>query len=558
VNCARPFASASRRHVLPRLGLALLGVALGFTATVTTALTTSGSNPAGASSTPAEWLVASDGGIFSMGGAPFYGSAGGKWLASPVVGMAPTPDGLGYWEDASDGGIFSYGDAGFYGSMGGQHLNAPVVGMASTPDGKGYWEVASDGGIFSYGDAAFFGSTGSLHLNKPIVAMQSTPDGKGYWLVASDGGIFSYGDAAFFGSTGSIRLNKPVVGMAASSNGGGYWLVASDGGIFSFGNAAFYGSTPALVLAPVTAITATTDGKGYWEAATNGAVYSHGDAASFGANGMALVKPVVGSALSILSFGGAHSMTPPAGYSATQMTFDDTFSGSSLDTNWTPELAPGAVWNDESLPSGDSSAGSNQAAYWAPSQATVDNGLTLSARPTISSDVGFAKGFGWVSGTVTSNFTLPSTGWYVQIEAQMPDTSDGMWPALWFLPKSSAQEFDGLEGGWKGSNPNEQGHSDLFLGSGQQQDVWSTPGGTNITAGYNTYGFQYIPGQSVTTYFNGQKVYSVNSSSVSAQAYYLIIELQVASSSTSGWHTALSSSTPNPSNMNISEVQVYS
>ena len=30
-----------------------------------------------------------------------------------------------------------------------RHLNQPVVGMAATPDGGGYWEVASDGGIFS-------------------------------------------------------------------------------------------------------------------------------------------------------------------------------------------------------------------------------------------------------------------------------------------------------------------------------------------------------------------------------------------------------------------------
>jgi hypothetical protein len=79
-------------------------------------------------------------------------------------------------------------------------LNKPVVGMAATPDGKGYWEVASDGGIFSYGDAAFFGSTGGMVLNKPVVGMAATPDGKGYWEVASDGGIFSYGDAAFFGA----------------------------------------------------------------------------------------------------------------------------------------------------------------------------------------------------------------------------------------------------------------------------------------------------------------------------------------------------------------------
>ena len=43
---------------------------------------------------------------------------------------------------------------------GAMRLNQPVVGMAATPDGGGYWLVAADGGIFSYGDAQFFGSTG--------------------------------------------------------------------------------------------------------------------------------------------------------------------------------------------------------------------------------------------------------------------------------------------------------------------------------------------------------------------------------------------------------------
>jgi len=60
--------------------------------------------------------------------------------------------------------------------MGGLHLNAPMVGMAATPDGKGYWTVASDGGIFSFGDAAghFFGSMGGTHLNAPMVGMAET------------------------------------------------------------------------------------------------------------------------------------------------------------------------------------------------------------------------------------------------------------------------------------------------------------------------------------------------------------------------------------------------
>ncbi len=33
--------------------------------------------------------------------------------------MAATPDGRGYWLVASDGGIFTFGDAPFYGSAGG-------------------------------------------------------------------------------------------------------------------------------------------------------------------------------------------------------------------------------------------------------------------------------------------------------------------------------------------------------------------------------------------------------------------------------------------------------
>jgi hypothetical protein len=70
--------------------------------------------------------------------------------------------------------VFAYGDAGFFGSIGGSPLNRPVVGMAATPDGGGYWLVASDGGVFAYGDAGFFGSIGGSPLNRPVVGMTST------------------------------------------------------------------------------------------------------------------------------------------------------------------------------------------------------------------------------------------------------------------------------------------------------------------------------------------------------------------------------------------------
>ena len=54
--------------------------------------------------------------------------------------------------------VFAFGGAGFYGSQAASRSTSPIVGIASTPDGQGYWEVASDGGIFSFGDARFYGS----------------------------------------------------------------------------------------------------------------------------------------------------------------------------------------------------------------------------------------------------------------------------------------------------------------------------------------------------------------------------------------------------------------
>ena len=113
-------------------------------------------------------------------------------LGTDLIQAPPISCNTGYWLVASDGGIFSFGNAPFHGSTGAIRLNRPIVGMTATPDRGGYEFVASDGGIFTFGNAGFFGSTGDIRLNQPIVGMAATPNGNGYWLVASDGGIFTF------------------------------------------------------------------------------------------------------------------------------------------------------------------------------------------------------------------------------------------------------------------------------------------------------------------------------------------------------------------------------
>jgi len=206
-------------------------------------------------------------GIVYVNGDPEPGLFG-QPLAAPIVGISAFPGGNGpggiggYWLVARDGGVFALLGAPFDGSMGGQPLNAPIVSLASNGD-DGYWLVASDGGVFAFGSAPFLGSMGGMPLNAPIVGLAPTPDGKGYWLVASDGGVFAFGDAPYFGSMGGQKLAAPVIGIVPTPSfvvetgslqpvpTQGYFLAGADGGIFTFGNAPFTGSLVGASTAPV-------------------------------------------------------------------------------------------------------------------------------------------------------------------------------------------------------------------------------------------------------------------------------------------------------------------
>lgn len=239
-----------------------------------------------ATGSPGYWLAGGDGGIFSYGSAPFYGSIAGQGAtvvgvdtnfdaatgANPSYDMVtstgqvfecsstcgPAPNGslppgqdgtvvgiaerhAGYWITDSTGNVYPFGDAQSYGSLAGYSLAAPVTGIAAYGS-TGYWLVAADGGVFTFGDATFYGSMGNIKLNQRIVGIAPTADAKGYWLVGADGGVFAFGDAEFYGSAANLHLRSSIVGIRPTPDGGGYWLVASDGGVFTYGDAPFLGS----------------------------------------------------------------------------------------------------------------------------------------------------------------------------------------------------------------------------------------------------------------------------------------------------------------------------
>ena len=259
-------------------------------------------------------------------------------------------------------------------------------------------------------------------------------------------------------------------------------------------------------------------------------------------------------------------MSTPAGYTAQQMIFDDQFSGTTLDaTKWSAFLgAQGTAWNDNgNLPapySGPNTPITENAAMYGPSQVSVDNGLTLTATRNTNQ---YADSYPWISGVVTTEgkFSLPVNGWYVEVKAKMPDQTQGMWPAIWFLPGASgtpANEFDGYEGGVVGANSNEIMHSNYFADQGPQAKDYSV--NSDVTAGYHTYGFQFIPGRSITAYFDGRQVWRLDASSgvtITPEPYEIILELQVAGPGATLWHSGTTSGTRTAS-MDIAEVRAYS
>ena len=148
----------------------------------------------------------------SLRHAPYLGSMGGKEAQRADCRHGRDPATGGYWLVASDGGVFSL-DRALPRLDGWTEDSAPpIVGMAADPATGGYWLVASDGGVFSFRSLPRV--DGWQTLNVPIVGITVDQAPVATGLLPKTEGSFSF-DARYLGSMGGKHLTPR---LSASAN----------------------------------------------------------------------------------------------------------------------------------------------------------------------------------------------------------------------------------------------------------------------------------------------------------------------------------------------------
>ena len=99
----------------------------------------------------AYWLASASGAVHAFGDAAYYGS---------LVSGYGNPNSAGSGS-GSVPGTGSGSGSGSPGTGSGSGVTDPVVAMAATPDGRGYWLASASGAVHAFGDAAYYGSMSS-------------------------------------------------------------------------------------------------------------------------------------------------------------------------------------------------------------------------------------------------------------------------------------------------------------------------------------------------------------------------------------------------------------
>ena len=228
-------------------------------------------------------LVTALGDVYPFGGAGYYGGESWRHLAAPIVGMAVTPDGRGYWLVGANGSVYNLGDARWYGSLASQVLGVGqrVIGMAATSNGKGYWLINASGAAIAFGDATAINAGQQLPAidrATPIVSGAVAPSGGGAWFTDSTGHVYVVGDAVWYGSRAAFTDPAPFTSIALIPSGLGYWLADGAGNVWGYG-----GATPGKMAtqrlgAPLVGSIPAGSESGYWATTSTGAIIDGGDA----------------------------------------------------------------------------------------------------------------------------------------------------------------------------------------------------------------------------------------------------------------------------------------
>jgi beta-glucanase (GH16 family) len=271
----------------------------------------------------------------------------------------------------------------------------------------------------------------------------------------------------------------------------------------------------------------------------------------------------------------AGSLSTPSDFTTSDLVFSDGFAGTSLSaSSWntfiTSNAANGSPWFGNGQ-GGSEIGGPYEADYDMPSQVSVNNGLSLDAVQHSIVGLNRINGvtayqtFPVTSGIVSTYGKMEFDGGYLQISMKEPG-GHGSWPSLWLLPGQGAgsgagdnYEIDVQQGGFTSgsANPNDTLAYHLHTPSGTFGGVVNT--GIDLTAGYNTYAIDWLPGKSITWFLNGRQVAQITSAqaTIPNEPMELVMSNGVANSNAGGWRTTLDSSTPSSMNMQVAGVQLY-
>jgi beta-glucanase (GH16 family) len=204
-------------------------------------------------------------------------------------------------------------------------------------------------------------------------------------------------------------------------------------------------------------------------------------------------------------------LTVPAGW---QLTFDPSFSGSSLSSTWS------TCYDWATASAGCTNNPAAEKEWYLPSQVSQSGGtlnLTATQESTQGTDTtGAAKTFTCRSGMVSSKPGFNFTYGLIQISAKLP-YGPGLWPALW-LAASSDQwppELDIMEHWY--SEPQYKVY-DHTVGKEYLGGPVPTPG--DLSAGFHTFSLLWTKDR-VTWYVDGSQVFTTTSY-VPQQAMYFI------------------------------------